>query len=69
MFDGFKPQLIHRPGCVPGNRDPKCACQKIAERQKKPSTVWRDLGYESEEDYLKRLKKIASRDKPLFKCG
>ncbi len=66
MFDGFKPQLIHRPGCEPGKRDPKCACQKIAERKRQPATVWRDLGYESEEAYLKWLKQVARRDTPLF---
>jgi len=67
MFDGLKPQLIHRPGCVPGKRDPPCACQKIAEQNRQLSTVWQDLGYKSEEDYLKWLEKISSRDKPLFR--
>jgi len=67
MFDG--PQLIHRPGCEPGRRDPLCACQKIAEQCRQSSTVWKDLGHKSQESYEAWLEKIASRDKPLFKCG
>ena len=58
---------IHRPDCTPGNPSPRCYCQLKKARQEAESMIWRDLGYESPEAYMAWLKRISSRDTPLFK--
>jgi hypothetical protein len=66
MVSDIKPHLIHRPGCVPGKRDPLCVCRRMGERRKRASAVWRDLGYESEEAHKAWLKRISVRG-PFFR--
>ena len=58
---------IHRPDCTPESRSPLCYCQRRKQETETESTIWKDLGYESPEAYAAWLKRISSRDTPLFK--
>ena len=60
---------IHRPDCTPENRSPLCYCQRVRSKAEAESMIWKDLGYESPEVYMEWLKRISSRDTPLFKGG
>jgi len=60
---------IHRPDCTPGNRFLLCYCQKRKAQRPPESTTWKDLGYESPEAYMESLRRLASRDKPLFRSS
>jgi len=60
-------RLIHRPDCSPEKPSPLCYCQKRKKEAPAESTVWQELGYKSEDAYVESLKRLASRDKPLFR--